>query len=281
MRIINVIENTEGHSGCSYAHGLSFYVETKKHKLLLDLGPSGETIKNAGALGISLTAVDTVILSHGHYDHSGGIIPFAKVNDQALIYMQETATDDYYADDGKDAKERFRYIGIDKDIAKLPQVRFLRGDCKIDDELELFTIRKRSHELPFTNKRLLVRDGEDFRRDDFDHEHFLVISQNGKHVLMSGCAHNGILSILDSYMDRYGKAPDLVISGFHLMKKRDYRDSEVREIEDIASGLMNYPTRFVTCHCTGTVAYEVMKKIMGDRLTYVHSGESIAEEVLV
>lgn len=65
------------------------------------------------------------------------------------------------------------------------------------------------------------------------------------------------------------------------MKKRDYRDSEIREIEDIASELMNYPTRFVTCHCTGTVAYEVMKKIMGDRLTYVHSGESIAEEVWV
>ena len=147
MKILNLIENTEGRSGCLFAHGLSFYVETKKHKLLLDLGPSEETIQNAGALGIDLSAVDTVVLSHGHYDHSGGILPFTKVNDKALIYMQESAVKDYYADDGEEALERFRYIGIDKDIAKLPQVRFINGDTVIDDELELFVIGKRSHEL--------------------------------------------------------------------------------------------------------------------------------------
>ena len=67
MRIINLIENTEGRSGCAYAHGLSFYVETEKHRLLMDLGPSGETLQNAQALGIDLAKVDTVILSHGHY----------------------------------------------------------------------------------------------------------------------------------------------------------------------------------------------------------------------
>lgn len=275
MRIINLIENTEGADGCAFAHGLSFYVETGKHKLLLDLGPSEETIQNAGALGIDLSSVDTIILSHGHYDHSGGIIPFTKINDKAIIYMQETATDDYYADDGEDGPERFRYIGIDRKIAKLPQVRFLRGDAVIDDELELFVIRHRNRELPFTNRRLLVRTGADYRQDEFEHEHFLVIHREGKSILLSGCAHNGILSILDEYVDRYGKAPDLVVSGFHLMKKTDYRDSEILEIERIADELRKYPTRFVTCHCTGTIAYDVMKKIMGDRLEYVHSGEEI------
>ena len=91
MRIINLIENTEGSMGCAYAHGLSFYVETKKHKLLMDLGPSEETLKNAEKLGIDLTQVDTVILSHGHYDHSGGIMAFTKINPDAVIYMQESA----------------------------------------------------------------------------------------------------------------------------------------------------------------------------------------------
>lgn len=276
MKIINLIENTEGNKGCAYEHGLSFYVETKKHKLLLDLGPSKSTIENAKILGVDLVAVDTVILSHGHYDHSGGIIPFSKVNDSALIYMQESAVNDYYADDGEDAEERFPYIGIDKEIANLPQVRLINGDVKIDDELELFVIKNRSHELPFNNKRLLVREGDDYRRDDFGHEHFLVIHQDGRSVLMSGCAHNGILSILDEYMNRYGKAPDVVISGFHLMKEKDYRDSEVKEIEDIARELKKYPTKFVTCHCTGTVAYGLMKEIMGDSLCYVSSGEEVS-----
>lgn len=81
MRIINLIENTEGIDGCVYAHGLSFYIETSGHKLLMDLGPSEDTIKNAAVLGVDLSSVDTVILSHGHYDHSGGIIPFTKINE--------------------------------------------------------------------------------------------------------------------------------------------------------------------------------------------------------
>lgn len=275
MKMINLIENTQGGTGCRFAHGLSFYVETKKHKLLLDLGPSEETLLNAEHLGIDLSAVDVVILSHGHYDHSGGIMPFAKVNEKALIYMQESALDEYYADDGMDAPERFRYIGIDQRIAKLPQVRCLRGDAKIDDELELFVIRNRSHELPFTNKRLLVREGDHYRRDGFEHEHFLVIHQDGKSILASGCAHNGILSILDAYVESHGKAPELVVSGFHLMKKTDYREHELEEIEAIARELKKYPTKFITCHCTGTTAYEVMKGIMGEQLEYVHSGEEI------
>ena len=275
MRIINLIENTEGIDGCVYAHGLSFYIETSGHKLLMDLGPSEDTIKNAAVLGVDLSSVDTVILSHGHYDHSGGIIPFTKINDHALIYMQESAIKDYYADDGKDVLERFRYIGINKEIETLPQVRFLNGDAVIDDELEIFTIHSRSHELPFTNKRLLVRVGNEYMNDDFNHEHFLVIRQEGKIVLISGCAHNGILNILDAYKDKYGKAPDMVVSGFHLMKKTEYSEKEIEEIKNIAYELKDYPTKFVTCHCTGLAAFDIMKNIMGDRIEYVHSGETI------
>ena len=275
MKIINLIENTEGEKECVCAHGLSFYVETEKHKLLMDAGPSGETLENAKVLGIDLSKVDTVILSHGHYDHSGGILPFTKINAQAPIYMQMTANDAYYADDGEEAPVRFRYIGIDEEISKLPQVRFVKGDMKIDEELELFTIRERSHALPFTNRRLLVQREEGYRQDAFGHEHFLVVHQDGKSVLMSGCAHNGMLSILDAYEERYGKAPDLVVSGFHLMKKTEYSDSELTEIKAIAEKLKVYPTKFVTCHCTGTVAFEVMKSIMGEHLTYVHSGETV------
>ena len=275
MKIINLIENTEGIGGCAYAHGLSFYVETEKHKLLLDLGPSEETLQNAAALCIDLSAVDTVILSHGHYDHSGAIIPFMQVNNKALIYMQESATADYFADDGDDAAQRFRYIGIDKNIASLGQVRFLRGDTIIDDELELFVIRSRKHKLPFTNKRLLVHTGDGYRQDDFCHEHFMVIHHAGKSILMSGCAHNGILSILDAYKEKYGTMPDLVVSGFHLMKKTGYSDSEIEEIKAIAVELKDCPTKFVTCHCTGTEAFDIMKNIMGDSLEYVHSGEEV------
>jgi 7,8-dihydropterin-6-yl-methyl-4-(beta-D-ribofuranosyl)aminobenzene 5'-phosphate synthase len=275
MKIINLIEDTNGREECVAAHGLSFYVETKKNKLLLDLGPSSQTLENAKALGIDLKEIDTVVLSHGHYDHSGGIIPFTRINDKANIYFQESAKEDYYADDGLEAKERYRYIGIDKAIVSLSKANILNGNSKIDDDIEVFTIKERSHKLPSSNKNLLIKKGDCFECDDFGHEHFLVVREEGKSVLLSGCAHNGILSILDAYIEKFGQAPDLVVSGFHLMKKTEYNESEIEEIEDIAEELKKYPSKFVTCHCTGIPAYEIMKPVLGDRLEYVHSGEEI------
>ncbi len=294
MRILNLIENTEGKAGCAFAHGLSFYIETGKHRLLVDLGPSEETISNAGKLGVDLSAIDTVILSHGHYDHSGGIMPFAQKNATATIYMQRTATGDYYSqrsdgtatnststNSGNSAGtnhplgDDFRYIGIDKAIAVLPQVKFVDGDYKIDDELSLFVIDHKIQPVPFTNKRLKVRHGDAYDQDDFCHEQMLVLTCEGRTVLLSGCAHNGIVNILAEYSRKFGSAPDAVISGFHLVKKTDYTDEELREIEATARELTTYPTHFYTCHCTGTAAFEVMKEIMGDQLTYVHTGDEI------
>ena len=154
VRIVNLIENTEGEAGCISAHGLSFYIENGGRKILMDLGPSDDTLKNAGALGIDLKSVDTVILSHGHYDHSGGILPFAEINDHAGIYMQSSATGEYYADDGPAAgDERFRYIGIDKRIRDLKQVRLIDGDCEIAPGIEMFTIKNRTHDLSPVIKR--------------------------------------------------------------------------------------------------------------------------------
>ncbi len=277
MKMINLIENTQGRAGCIFAHGLSFYIETQKHRLLLDLGPSEDTLKNAATIGVDLSKVDTVILSHGHYDHSGGIMPFTGINDKAKIYMQSSAAGEYYADDGTDAPVRFRYIGIDKEINKLPQLVKVQGDYVIDDELELFTVKNRTHDLPFTNRRLLIKKESGFEADEFTHEHFLMIKEGEKDVLMSGCAHNGILSILDAYKTKYGRMPYAVISGFHLMKKTDYSGSQIEEIKNIAEELSDFPTRFFTCHCTGLPAYEIMKDIMGDKLIYIHSGEEIRD----
>ena len=85
MRIINLVENTEGSTGCGIEHGLSFYIETEQHKLLMDTGQTDLLIKNAEKLGIDLTKVDTVILSHGHYDHRGETLPSSEIKPNAKI----------------------------------------------------------------------------------------------------------------------------------------------------------------------------------------------------
>ncbi len=276
MRIVNLIENTNGHAPCAAAHGLSFYIETAGHRLLVDLGPSEETLRNAERLGVDLQTVDTVVLSHGHYDHTGGVMAFAALNRTAPIFMQKSAVDAYYADDGEQAgSERFRYIGIDARISALPQVRLIDGDHRIDDELSLFVIERRAFAWPPGNARLLRKTSGGFVRDSFDHEQCLVIREGRRRVLVSGCAHNGILNILAEVARKFGSAPDAVFSGFHLMKKTDYTAEEIVEIERTAEALKRYDTTYYTCHCTGVPAFDVMKTVLGGQLHYVHSGDEI------
>ena len=83
------------------------------------------------------------------------------------------------------------------------------------------------------------------------------------------------ISVYRVYKEKYGKYPDIVISGFHLMVKCEYRDNELQEVRSIADELKKYQIKFYTCHCTGIPAFEEMKKIMGSQLEYIHSGEEI------
>ena len=277
MKIINLVENESGDSGCEAAHGLSFYVETENHKFLFDSSPSDVVIRNAQKLGVDLTVVDTVILSHGHYDHSGGILPFVELNPRAKIYMQHNAGGEYYAFDGEE--QGFRYIGIDKKILSLPQVQLLKGDTKIDDELQVFTVDQRAYPLPSTNKRLRELCNGQYIQDEFHHEQNLLLTADGKKILFCGCAHNGILNVMETLERKFGPAtlPDLVIGGFHLMKRTEFSEADTAEVTEIANRLKSYKAHFATCHCTGLPVFNQMKEIMGGQLSYVYSGDTLLE----
>lgn len=261
-----LMEDTCGEPQCVYEHGLSIYIETRKHKVLMDTGASGRTWDNARKLDIPLSEVDTVILSHGHYDHSGGILDFYKINETAAVYMQRTALLDYYHGE--------RYIGIDKEIGMLPNVTLLDGDLEIDSELSVFTgIRGRKY-WPQSNIGLMIRDGGKDTQDEFRHEQCLVV-HGDKNLLVSGCAHNGILNILDRYREIYGRNPDVVLSGFHMMKKTDYTAPEKEVICQTAEALAQEDILFYTGHCTGQEAVNLMKPIMKDKLVQIHCGMEI------
>lgn len=271
MKIINLIENTEGAAKCQTEHGLSFYIETFGHKLLVDTGASDAFISNAEILGVDLEQVDTVFLSHGHYDHAGGILAFLEKNEKAKIYLHQMAGKAYY----HKTDTREDYIGIDLRILESPQVELVDGNTRMDDALFLFSGVSERKLWPSGNLELKVKKGEGFVQDEFLHEQYLVIEEDGKKVLVSGCAHNGILNILQEYHNLYGEAPDVVISGFHMQKKNGYSEEDFSVIKGIAEELKtNYPeTKFYTGHCTGEIPYQIMKEIMGEQLDYVHSGD--------
>lgn len=272
MRIVNLIENTEGYPGCSYEHGLSFYIETKKQKTVMDTGASDAFLANARLLGIDLGEVDQVILSHGHYDHGGGIMAFAGEHPGVRIYMQRSAGGEFY----HIKPEGTKYIGLDPRITKMPQCVLLDGDVEIDEELFLFTDIKGRKMWPEGNRKLKKKEGDDLVQDDFRHEQCLVVREGNFHVLLSGCAHNGILNILDRYRQLFHRWPDVLISGFH-MKQDVYKETDLDNIKETARILKKTGILCYTGHCTGRKAYDVMKEILQEQLHPIHSGEIILD----
>lgn len=271
MRITVLVENSSGKWGCVSEHGLSLYVETKKHKLLVDTGASDSFLWNAQVLGIDIAEVDTVILSHGHYDHGGGIPELMKHNQKAVLYMQRSADGEFYHVEN----DEIRYIGIDHNIAGLSRTVLLDGDYRIDPELFLFSNIPGRKLWPEGNKILKRKTGNEFVQDRFEHEQCLVIEQNGKYYLLSGCAHNGILNILDRYGELFHCLPDVVISGFHMRKTSGYTKKDIEDIEKTAQALKKTPTLYYTGHCTGNEPYRIMKRIMGEQIQALHSGDNL------
>lgn len=276
MKITTLIENTKGKAGCACEHGLSFYIETKRHTVLMDTGQSALLLKNAAKLGADLTRVDTVVISHGHYDHGGGLPHFMKVNDHAAIYLQKAAADGHYSVDSPEKPPR--YNGLAPEIMQSERITWLEGDLQIDDELAIFAGIGQRFPVPAGNAKLKARlsPDSDLIQDDFRHEQCLVISQSGKLTLLSGCAHHGILNILDHFRKLYGRDPDHVISGFHMMKRDGlYTDEDVRLIRETARILSQSSAVYFTGHCTEIRPFEIMREIMGDQLQYVHCGDVI------
>ncbi len=270
MRIVTLMENTCGRPDCRCEHGLSLYIETERHRLLADTGASPAFMENADTLGVTLTDVDTVVISHGHYDHAGGLMAFAARNPDAQIYMQRLAGEDYFHGE--------RYIGIDKRLITLPQVHLIDGDLQIDEELSLFSGITGRRCFPQSNLALSRRTGDGSGQDSFAHEQCLVIRQGERRVLISGCAHNGILNILDRYRELYHGEPDIVVSGFHMMKKADYTMEERQVILDTARELSGCRTVFYTGHCTGEAAIALMRPVMGEKLIVLHCGMELDVE---
>ena len=120
-------------------HGLSLYIETKKHKLLFDLGPDQTVFENAKKKGIDLQEVDTVVISHGHNDHGGALEQFLEENDKVKIYIQERAFEPHFSKSGEDMVP----IVLNSDLKENPRIILLNGDFVIDEELQLFTVESR------------------------------------------------------------------------------------------------------------------------------------------
>jgi len=263
MIIKALVENTTAGDYLT-EHGLSLYIEANGCKILFDTGQSDFFLRNADKLGVDLSKVEIVVISHGHYDHGGGLKHFLDVNHTAIVYINEYAFEPHYALPD-------RNIGIDPELKNHKQV-ILTGDHHyISPELSVFTGNQNARPFISENMGHVVMRGGEMVADDYIHEQYLVIEEDDKKVLITGCSHKGILNIMDWMKD---SPPDVVIGGFHLMHT-DFSEDSQQKLNDLAARLAEYKTVYYTCHCTGEKPYTYLKLRMNEKLQYISTGQEL------
>ncbi len=251
MKIISLVENTSVRNDIKNEHGLSLYIEASGKKILFDMGQSDALIENAKRLGVDLSLVDIAILSHGHYDHGGGMSGFLEINKIATVYAQDGIYLPYFT--GK------KYIGITPELEGSDRIQLIKGDFLIGDGLRLVTLPL----PPEESGGLTVRQGDRSLPDGFDHEQYLMIEEKERKILISGCSHKGVISISEYFK------PDVMIGGFHFMKM-----PLDESLSKKAKRLDALDCEFYTCHCTGIEQYQFIKKYI-KRIVYLSCGSQM------
>ena len=258
MKITALTENTAA-CGLPVEHGLSIFIEQDGRALLFDMGQTDLFAQNAARLGVDLAAVDIAVLSHGHYDHGGGLRRFLELNQKAPVYISRHAFEPHFNGE--------RYIGLDVSLRDSDRLIFTDGVTKIADGITLYSCSDREKVLDSGSFGLNMEQDGALVPDDFRHEHYLLLEENGKRVLISGCSHRGIINIMEWFK------PDVLIGGFHFNKLP--LDGALRSY---AETLASYDTDYYTCHCTGVAQFEYMKRFM-PRLNYLSTGGRVEAAV--
>lgn len=269
MKITVIIENTTINPNLHFEHGLSLYIETKKHKILFDAGASDKFADNARKLGIDLSSVDIFVLSHGHNDHGGGLPHFLSINDEAKIYVQRHGLDHHFS------KRVEGYVDIGVNLTNTDRITFVDDELVIDDELRLFSRVKGNRFYPRSNSNLFTKVNDDYLLDDFIHEQNLIINEFDKHYLIAGCAHKGMVNIIEAAKGIVKGEIEVAIGGLHLFSHSTGTSETSEVIEQIGSALLETNSRVLTCHCTGEAAHSILKPIMKEKIEYIRTGTTI------
>ena len=260
-------DNRSNDNRLSTEHGLSILLETEKHRILLDTGASDVFIRNAEVLGVDLSNVDYVFISHGHSDHAGGLRYFLEQNRQAKVIVSPDAMI------GKFYSKRGNLHSITTVWPKSIKDRFvtIEKTCEIADGLCVIAHIPQVHPLPKGNKHLFVEDANgEYVNDDFRHE--LALYTDG--YLFTGCAHSGLENILAACPYPVNS----VVGGFHLLNGQESEE----ELKALAKRLKenDSATQFYTSHCTGDNVFKVMKGVMGEQLQSFRCGTIIRNNYL-
>lgn len=265
MKLTVLVDNYVNSQKLKAEHGLSILIEEGGRKILFDCGESDLVLANLKVLGIDLNSIDSIVLSHGHYDHTGGLLPVLKHMDKRVdIYAHPAVFGAKYSRYGNfNSANDKRYIGIpekkevyekkgakfilNKDLSKIGGNIYFSGQIPRESKIE-------------NPEGFLIKEYNNFVVDTLDDDISIFADLDKTLLIITGCAHSGILNILNKCKKLKPDANNVaIIGGLHLNGKDcpyiDYISGELKK---------NNVRMIIPMHCTGPDAFARLKKNFGN-----------------
>ncbi|MCW8860693.1 MAG: MBL fold metallo-hydrolase [Deltaproteobacteria bacterium] len=265
VKITTLIENNAGENlALKTEHGISFFIEKDGYKLLFDSGQTGTFIENAKQLRVDLSALEAVVLSHGHYDHSGGIRPLSKLTTDFKLYMGQGFFDEKYGFKnnayeylGNNFDEKFlEEQGIAYQFVDQPLLEIIPG-------VYVVTQFPRKYQDEVINSRFKVMKNGVFQPDSFEDEVLLAVDTAEGLVVLLGCSHPGMKNMLDAVADLLPRPIYAILGGTHLV------EASYSSLGKSMSYLNNDSLKVIgVSHCTGQIA---MDQLAASNSRYYHN----------
>ena len=257
LTITQLVENTAGGPGILAEHGVSFFIEADGHSLLFDTGQGLALANNVKQLGINMKAVEAIILSHGHYDHAGGLVAALDMTGPVDVYLHPQALTVKFNRDG-------RMIGAP--IIDERKLTPLAKDCihtrhptEIIPGIHVTGEIPRPHKIEDTGGPFYLDSGCT-KEDSLPDDQALYIETPKGLIVLLGCGHSGVINTLE-YIQKISGGKDVlaVMGGMHLLRATTERLEFTREnLERI-----NVPY-LAPNHCTGLNAVCLLRSSFPD-----------------
>jgi 7,8-dihydropterin-6-yl-methyl-4-(beta-D-ribofuranosyl)aminobenzene 5'-phosphate synthase len=267
-RITILCENLVGRLVASGEHGFSAFIETDKGNYLFDTGSGRSIVPNSLTLNKDLKSIRKIFLSHGHYDHTGGLSEVLKLKGKVNVHAHSHVFLDRIAVFKEEGREIKRFIGIHYKKSYLESLgaHFVFNTDFTEVEKGLFLTgevpRQTNFEKP--DPRLFSEMDGAMTHDLFLDDQSLILDTDKGIVLILGCAHSGMINIIHHVINKMGKEKfHAILGGTHL----DFLTPEQLE-ESIKSLKRMEIGKIGVSHCTGMKAAFRLQQEFGDRFFY-------------
>ncbi len=269
IKLTTLCENTVARPGFLGEWGLSILVQIDDHNILFDTGAESAVVRNADKIGFDLKTIQTIMLSHAHRDHTGGLREVLKRTDYPKIIVHPALWIPKFKKVKPEEPAEFNGIPYCREeIGKAAELHLSKEPVKLSDRMTTSGEISQTTDFEAVGSQYFFKENGGLQPDDFPDEQALIIQTAGGLVIVSGCAHRGIINTIRHAQKITGeKTVHTVIGGTHLYPKVQ-SDVDKTISEFTAMGIQHIGVS----HCTGMNAAMQLSSALGKRFFLNNSG---------